>query len=65
MVPAATPVTNPADDTVARDELDVVHVMVGLAIVLSLASFTVAVMVAVSLTKTSIESADSVIEAAA
>ena len=50
MVPAATPVTNPADDTVASDELDVVHVMVGLAIVLPFASFTVAVIVAVSLT---------------
>ena len=49
-LPSATAVTSPADDTVAMDELDVAHVTVGLAIVLPLASFTVATKDAVSLT---------------
>jgi hypothetical protein len=40
-LPFATEVTSPADDTVATDELDVAHVTVGLAIVLSFAPFTV------------------------
>ena len=47
-LPSATAVTSPADDTVATDELDVAHVTVGLAIVLSFASFTVATKDAVS-----------------
>ena len=42
-VPSATEVTNPADDTVATDELDVVHVTVAPLIVSPLASVTVAV----------------------
>ena len=47
-VPSATEVTSPADDTVATDELDVVHVTVAPDMVLPLASFTVATRVAVS-----------------
>ena len=47
-VPFATAVTRPADETVAFVASDVVHVTVGLTIVLSFASFTVAVIVAVS-----------------
>ena len=47
-VPAATAVTRPADETVATDELDVAHVMLGFEIVFPPASLTVAVMVAVS-----------------
>ena len=47
-LPFATAVTRPADDTVATDELDVAHVTVGLAIVLSFASFTVGTSVVVS-----------------
>ena len=47
-VPFATAVTKPADDTVATDELDVVHVTVASDIVVPAASFTVAVSVAVS-----------------
>ena len=46
--PVATEVTNPADETVATAVFVDDHVMVGLAIVLSFASFTVAVSVAVS-----------------
>ena len=46
--PSATEVTRPAVDTVATDAADVVHVTVAPDIVLSLASFTVAVSVAVS-----------------
>ena len=41
-------VTSPADETVATVVSDVAHVTVGLAIVLSFASFTVATRVAVS-----------------
>ena len=41
-VPAATAVTNPADETVATDELDVAHVTVGFEITLPPAFFTVA-----------------------
>ena len=48
--PSAPAVTNPADDTVATDELDVAQVTVGLAIVLSFASFTVGTSVVVSST---------------
>ena len=47
-VPSATEVTRPADDTVATDAADVAHETVAPGIVLSLASFTVAVSVAVS-----------------
>ena len=43
VVPSATEVTSPADDTVATDELDVAHVTVAPLISLSFASFTVAV----------------------
>ena len=41
-VPAATAVTNPADETVATDELDVAHVTVGFEITLPPVFFTVA-----------------------
>ena len=47
-VPFATAVTKPADETVAIDELDVVHITVASDIVVPTASFTVAVSVAVS-----------------
>jgi hypothetical protein len=47
-VPFATEVTSPADETVAIDELDVVHVTVAPDITDPAASFTVAVKVAVS-----------------
>ena len=47
-MPFATAVTNPAAETVAIDALDELHVTVAPAIVLSFASFTVAVIVAVS-----------------
>ena len=47
-VPSATEVTNPADDTVATDELDVVQVTVAPDITVPPASFTVAASVAVS-----------------
>ena len=47
-VPAATAVTNPADETVATDELDVAHVMVGFEMIFPAASLTVATRVAVS-----------------
>ena len=47
-VPSATEVTRPAVETVATDAADVLHETVAPAIVLSLASFTVAVRVAVS-----------------
>ena len=46
--PSATEVTRPAEETVATDAADVAHVTVAPDIVLSLASFTVAVRVAVS-----------------
>ena len=48
--PVATEVTSPADETVATDELDVVHVTVAPDIVVPPASFTVATNDAVSLT---------------
>ena len=47
-VPFATEVTRPAEDTVAIDELDVVHVTVAPEITDPDASLTVAVKVAVS-----------------
>jgi hypothetical protein len=43
VVPSATEVTSPADETVATDELDVVHVTVAPAIVAPFWSLTVAV----------------------
>ena len=46
--PVATEVTSPADETVAMDELDVVHVTVAPEITDPTASLTVAVSVAVS-----------------
>ena len=48
--PLLTAVTSPADDTVAIDELDVLHVTVAPEIVVPPASFTVATSDAVSLT---------------
>ena len=48
-VPSATEVTKPAVETVATPVLDELHVNVAPAIVLSFASFRVAVTVAVSL----------------
>ena len=47
-VPLPTAVTRPADETVATDELDVAHVMLGFEITVPAASLTIAVMVAVS-----------------
>ena len=47
-LPSATEVTSPADDTVAIDELDVVHVTDAPDMVFPAASFTVATRVAVS-----------------
>jgi hypothetical protein len=47
-VPSATAVTSPADETVATDELDVVHVTGAPEITVPAASVTVAVSVAVS-----------------
>ena len=49
-LPTASPVTSPADDTLAIDELDVAHVTVAPGIALPPASFTVATKDAVSLT---------------
>jgi len=46
--PEATPVTSPADETVATDEFDVVHVTVAPDIAVPPASLTVAVSVTVS-----------------
>jgi hypothetical protein len=46
--PSATAVTRPADETVATPSADVAHVTVGLGIVLSFASRTVATIVVVS-----------------
>ena len=64
-VPSATEVTRPAEETVATDATDVVHVTVAPDIVLSLASFTVAVRVAVSPSEAKLTVVgDSVIEAA-
>ena len=48
-VPSAFAVTSPADDTVAIDELDVLHVTEAPEIVVPPASFTVAAKVTVSL----------------
>ncbi len=47
-VPAATAVTSPAAETVATDELDVAHVMVGFEMIFPAASLTLATRVAVS-----------------
>ena len=47
-VPSATAVTSPAEDTVATDAADVVHVTVTPDITFPPASFTVAVSVVVS-----------------
>ena len=47
-VPSATAVTSPADETVATDAADVVHVTVAPDITVPPASFTVAASVAVS-----------------
>ena len=61
--PVATGVTNPADDMVATAVFVDDHVTVGLAIVLSFASFTVAVSVAVSANEAKLRlSGDSVTE---
>ena len=49
-VPLATAVTSPADETVATDVLDVLHVTVAPDMVAPPASFTVATSDAVSLT---------------
>jgi len=49
--PAATAVTRPADETVATDELDVVHVTLAPEIVVPPASFTVGVSVPVAATE--------------
>jgi len=46
VVPSATEVTRPADETVATDAADVAHVTVAPLISLSLASLTVGVRVA-------------------
>ena len=48
VVPSATAVTNPADETVATDELDVTHVTVAPEMMFPAASLTVATRVAVS-----------------
>ena len=53
-VPSAIAVTSPADETVATDELDVVHVTVAPEIVVPPASLTVAVSVSVSATETKV-----------
>ena len=64
-VPSATAVTNPAAETVATDELDVAHVMVGFEMVFPPASITVAARVAVSPDDVKLRLVgDSVIEAA-
>ena len=47
-VPSALAVTSPADETVATDELDVLHVTEAPEIVVPTASFTVAARVTVS-----------------
>ena len=47
-VPSATAVTNPADETVATEALDVAHVTVGIEITVPPASLTVAARVEVS-----------------
>ena len=66
MAPSVTEVTRPADETVAMEVLDELHVTVAPAIVLSFASFTVAVTVAVSLNDEKLtQSVDSVTDEAA
>ena len=47
-VPSATAVTRPADETVATDELDVAHVMLGFVMMFPAASLTVVTRVVVS-----------------
>ena len=47
-VPLVTEVTSPADETVATDELDVVHVTEAPEIAVPAASFTIAAKVTVS-----------------
>ena len=47
-VPSATAATNPADETVATEALDVAHVTVGFEMVFPPASVTVAARVVVS-----------------
>jgi hypothetical protein len=47
-VPSATAVTSPAAETVATDELDVAHVIVGFEMIFPAASITVATRVAPS-----------------
>ena len=65
-MPSAFEVTKPADDTVAVTVSSDTHVTVGLAIVLSFASFTVGVRVAVSAKAAKLTlSVDSVTEEAA
>jgi hypothetical protein len=64
-VPFPFEVTSPADETVATVVPDVAHVTVGLAIVLSFASFTVATRVAVSVSDAKLRlSGDTVIDEA-
>ena len=64
-VPSATEVTRPEEETVATDAADVVHETVAPDIVLSFASFTAAVSVAVSPSEAKLAVVgDSVIEAA-
>ena len=64
-VPSATEVTRPAEETVATDATDVLHETVAPDIVLSFASLTVAVRVAVSASEAKLTVVgDSVIEAA-
>ena len=64
-VPSATAVTSPAAETVATDELDVAHVMVGFEMIFPAASITVATRVAPSPADVKLRLVgDSVIEAA-
>ena len=53
-VPSATAVTSPADETVATDAADVVHVTVAPDITVPPASFTVALSVTVSPTNSKV-----------
>ena len=64
-VPSATVVTRPADDTVATDSSDVVHVTVGFEMTVPPASLTVGVSVVVSAIDEKLKLVgDSVIDAA-
>ena len=64
-VPSATAVTNPADETVATDELDVTQVTVAPEMMFPAASLTVATTVAVAPIELKVRLVgDSVIEAA-